>query len=138
MRRGKKTGIKVSDVKLIPNSTIIMTNSTRQVKSLKEISDSLNVKKKVFKGSTVLRICMVASGEADIFISHFTNICKWDTCAGQVILEEAGGLITDLDGNPLNYKQDKPNWKNAFIASNKALHKSVLDKIKELSKPKSN
>ena len=34
-----------------------------------------------------------------------TRASKWDTCAPQVILEEAGGIMTDMDGNPLDYLQ---------------------------------
>jgi 3'(2'), 5'-bisphosphate nucleotidase len=39
---------------------------------------------------------------ADLYINHH-HVHLWDTCAPQVILEEAGGKITGLDGKPLAY-----------------------------------
>jgi len=135
IRKGGKTEkIKVSEVKLVSDSVLVESNSARKLKFLEEASDSLPFKKRVLEGSSVLRICMVAKGEADIFIPPSNKACKWDTCGAQVILEEAGGRISDPYGNPLNYKQDKPFWENSFIVTNGKLHKAVVDKIKEMKK----
>lgn len=43
---------------------------------------------------------------------------KWDTLGPQVIVEEAGGVVTDLDGKALDYSQPSLNWERSFVAAN--------------------
>ncbi len=49
-----------------------------------------------------LKSCYVAQGRADIY-ARFGPTSEWDTAAAQCIVEEAGGLLTDLNLNPLRY-----------------------------------
>ena len=49
-----------------------------------------------------LKFCMVAEGKADVY-PRLGPTCEWDTAAGQCVLEQAGGYVTDLDGRPLCY-----------------------------------
>lgn len=51
---------------------------------------------------SALKICMVASGEADLY-PRIGPTGEWDTAAGQCILEEAGGQLVDSQGYPLSY-----------------------------------
>ena len=51
---------------------------------------------------SVLKACLVAEGRADIYVSLGTT-SEWDTAAAQVILEEAGGHLTDTRMQPLRY-----------------------------------
>ena len=57
----------------------------------------------------------------------------WDQAAGVLILEEAGGRITDLDGKPLDFTQGRMLVKNrGVLASNGHLHKTFLDTLAAL------
>jgi len=49
--------------------------------------------------ATVVALCSVASGDMEAFIHVALN--PWDYAAGQLIVEEAGGRATRLDGRPL-------------------------------------
>lgn len=61
-----------------------------------------------------LKFCLVAEGSADIY-PRIGPTMEWDTAAAQCILEEAGGLVTDLDGNSMKY--NKPMLRNSgFLA----------------------
>ncbi len=54
----------------------------------------------------------------------------WDQAAGSIILEEAGGKITDLKGNPLDFSTGRQLLNNTGIfASNGALHEAGLAAI---------
>lgn len=64
-----------------------------------------------FGGS--LKICLVAEGVVDIYPRLGSN-CEWDTASGQIILEEAGGALIDLDGRPLHYNT-KDSLYNPFF-----------------------
>ncbi len=59
-----------------------------------------------------LKPCIIACGEADIY-PRFGPTSEWDTAAAQCILEEAGGLITDFNMQPLRY-----NTKDSLLNPN--------------------
>lgn len=58
--------------------------------------------------SLALRIAMVASG---VYDAGFTtrNSHDWDLAAADLVLEEAGGLLADLEGAPLIYNKREPS-----------------------------
>ncbi|MGA7343046.1 MAG: 3'(2'),5'-bisphosphate nucleotidase CysQ [Terracidiphilus sp.] len=61
-----------------------------------------------------LKFCLVAEGAADVY-PRIGPTMEWDTAAAHCILEEAGGFVTDLDGNSMNY--NKPVLLNSgFLA----------------------
>lgn len=88
------------------------------------------VKKKIQESSVGIKLGLIAKGEADIHINTNFRAHKWDTCAAQIILEEAGGKVTDFKGNKLNYKQNNNKWLDSFVATNKQLHNQVIKKLK--------
>jgi len=49
-----------------------------------------------------LKLCLVASGEADIY-PRLGPTSEWDTAAAQAVVECAGGKVTDLNGQPVLY-----------------------------------
>jgi len=57
----------------------------------------------------------------------------WDQAAGALILEEAGGRITDLDGRSLDFTQGRMLVKNrGVLATNGRLHDTLLDTLTAL------
>jgi 3'(2'), 5'-bisphosphate nucleotidase len=49
-----------------------------------------------------LKLCLVAEGAADVY-PRLGPTCEWDTAAGQCVLEQAGGQVVTLAGQPLGY-----------------------------------
>jgi len=49
-----------------------------------------------------LKFCLVAEGSADLY-PRLGPTCEWDTAAAQCVVEQAGGLVTDWQGEPLRY-----------------------------------
>lgn len=63
---------------------------------------------------SALKFALIAAGEADIY-PRFGPTSEWDTCAGQAILERAGGSVRTLSGARLSY--GKPGFANPdFVA----------------------
>lgn len=62
-----------------------------------------------------LKFCRLAEGAADVY-PRFGPTSQWDTAAGQCILESLGGMVTDLDGVPLQYGLDRPILNPPFLA----------------------
>lgn len=56
-------------------------------------------------GSIGLKMCLVAAGRADLFVKDV--MCKtWDVAPGDLILREAGGVVTDIRGYPFSYRRN--------------------------------
>ena len=68
-------------------------------------------------GSTALDLCYVAAGKLDGYYER--GIWEWDIAAGALILEEAGGKVTDYRGGELNLEGRQ------IVASNGALHAAM-------------
>jgi 3'(2'), 5'-bisphosphate nucleotidase len=52
-----------------------------------------------------LKLCLVAEGQADVY-PRLGPTSEWDTAAGQCVLEQAGGQVLKLDGEPLEYNRE--------------------------------
>ena len=65
-------------------------------------------------GSAALDLCMVASGRADLFVE--LQVSPWDFAAGKLLIEEAGGVVTTLDGEPLSFEH-----KTSILAKNNVI-----------------
>ncbi|BAU10096.1 3'(2'),5'-bisphosphate nucleotidase [Leptolyngbya sp. NIES-3755] len=78
----------------------------------------------------------IASGHAALYLrlpwaqnpNYRENI--WDHAAGAIIVEEAGGCVTDTNGQPLNFSIDAQLIENrGIVASNGTIHTAVLKAI---------
>lgn len=63
-----------------------------------------------------LKFCRIAQGTKHLYLRHGAT-SQWDTAAGQVILECAGGTVLDSLGNRLSYGLDKNMINDEFIAA---------------------
>jgi len=66
-------------------------------------------------GSVAYKLGLTAAGNADIFASLRPKN-EWDICAGNCIINEAGGKLIDLHGNPRIYNQEKTLIEPGLIA----------------------
>ena len=66
-------------------------------------------------GSVAYKLGLTAAGKADIFASLRPKN-EWDICAGDCIINEAGGKLIDLHGNPRTYNQENTLIKPGLIA----------------------
>jgi myo-inositol-1(or 4)-monophosphatase len=72
-------------------------------------------------GSAALDLCYVAKGVFDGFWELYLH--PWDICAGMLIVEEAGGTVTDFNGSEIDI------YAKRILASNKAIHKNLMEII---------
>ncbi len=56
-------------------------------------------------GSVGLKIGLIARGQAEFYVHPNPGTKEWDTCAPDVIVREAGGVMTDCFNRPLRYNQ---------------------------------
>ena len=69
-------------------------------------------------GSAAIELAFVAAGRVDIYLER--NLKPWDYAAAIVIIEEAGGIITDYTGQPIDIS--KPS---DILAGNKIIHEKL-------------
>lgn len=60
-----------------------------------------------------LKFCLVAEGKADVY-PRLGPTSEWDTAAAQAVVEQAGGVVLELDGRPLSYN-NKADILNPFF-----------------------
>lgn len=77
-------------------------------------------------GSAAIDLCWVAAGRFDGFYEH--SLKAWDSAAGFLIVEEAGGTITDFEGN--YYSPYQP----FLVATNGKIHQELLDVVNDRKK----
>lgn len=110
---------------------VLRNNVSGEVRALDELIKALPFKGHILEGTIGKKIGLVASGQADAFINTTNKACKWDTLAGHIILAEAGGVISDLEGNPLDYTKPTLNWDKYFVATNTdELRQEIVEVLK--------
>jgi myo-inositol-1(or 4)-monophosphatase len=73
-------------------------------------------------GSTAWKLAEVATGEADAYLSHAPK-AEWDLCAPALLVEEAGGRVTDARGRPLRYNRPDPSVEGVLAARPGLMHR---------------
>lgn len=80
-------------------------------------------------GSVAYKLARVAAGQCDATWSRGPKH-EWDICAGVLLVEEAGGVVVDLDGVPCLFNKPFPKV-NGIIASNGPLHAPLMALLRQ-------
>lgn len=123
--------IHVSDVVHVEEIRFVASKSHRggeidQVKSALGIKNEFNI------GSVGLKLALIALGERDLYVNPYPKCKTWDTCAPEALLNEAGGKMTDVHGQPLRYDQREQDRPQGMVATNGAIHDAVIEKLAEV------
>lgn len=76
-----------------------------------------------------VKLAIVARGEADLYANTYERFFDWDACAGHVLVTEAGGLVTDLAGEPIVYQSEDFGQTRGLLATNGRIHAEALAKL---------
>ena len=72
-------------------------------------------------GAAALDLCDVACGRFDAFWEY--RLASWDMAAGTLMIREAGGVVTDLEGKPARVAD------GAIVAGNARMHGWLLEQL---------
>lgn len=89
-----------------------------------EIMNDLNIPNYVESGSIALKICRVADNTADLFFKAMEPK-DWDLAAPKLILEEAGGVLRDANGDKIHFGRGSRRHHGLIAAKNV----STLEKV---------
>lgn len=81
-------------------------------------------------GASALELCYVASGRIDGFIDLRKTLRVTDAAAGILICEEAGGKVSDIEGNILIFPEEVTVGKT-LVATNRNLHGKVIEYLRQ-------
>lgn len=112
---GQQQPLKTAQQPLIPRLLVsrFHANGKKNQSLLPRIQQKFGNYEALEVGSA-LKMCKIAAGEAD-FYPRFGTTMEWDTAAGQIILEEAGGALLDKQGRPFLYNKRKKLSNTDFI-----------------------
>ena len=76
--------------------------------------------------SAGVKLAMVARGEVDLYVNTYANFSDWDICAGDLLVTEAGGTVTEIAGTPIRYGTPGNAQRGGLLATNGRLHAAAV------------
>lgn len=110
----------------------LASSRSHRSEKMNRVVEELGMLSEVRRGSVGLKIGLIAKRTCDLYVHLSSRTKFWDTCAPQVIIEEAGGRITDLFGEPLGYDGRDVRNHNGIVASNGLVHDETVDRLRPL------
>lgn len=99
-----------------------------------QIATTLRITAEPIRVDSQAKYAIVARGEAQIYLRLPTKKDYrekiWDHAAGMIVVEEAGGKVTDVRGHPLDFGHGRKLANNSgVVATNKKIHDAVLKAV---------
>lgn len=112
------------------------TSRTHSHSKAFEVAKKLHAHPRSFRLDSQVKYAHVANGDAAIYLRIPTKEAQiekiWDHAAGKLLVEEAGGRVTDLFGKPLDFTHGKTLCQNTgVVATNGILHDAVLNALND-------
>ena len=80
--------------------------------------------------SAGVKMAMVARGEVDLYVNTYANFSDWDICAGDVLVTEAGGAVSEVAGTPIRYGTPGNSQRGGLLATNGVIHAAAVAALK--------
>jgi len=110
----------------------LAASRTHRSPRMDKVVKAFRVKEEIRRGSVGIKVGLIIERQCDLYVHLSPRTKQWDTCAPEIILTEAGGLLTDLFGRPLKYNSPEVQNRNGIIASNGAAHDRIVDTLAPL------
>jgi 3'(2'), 5'-bisphosphate nucleotidase len=128
---GEPTRLEASSNTDFARMNLAVSRNHRSPKISRIVRD-FGLRQEIQRGSVGLKVGLVAEAVCDLYI-HLSGRTKfWDTCAPQIILEEAGGRLTDLFGERIRYEISDVQNHGGIVAANAAAHDKIIQRLRPL------
>jgi 3'(2'), 5'-bisphosphate nucleotidase len=115
-----------------PREMCVATSRNHPTPRMARIKEHFGITREEKRGSVGIKVGLIAEQECDLYINLSPRTKFWDTCAPQIILEEAGGSLTDIYGQRIRYDiEDVQNY-GGVVASNDLSHPAIIEGLKPL------
>ncbi|KAK5668676.1 3'(2'),5'-bisphosphate nucleotidase [Batrachochytrium dendrobatidis] len=104
-----------------------------------QIGQKLNISKPSVRMDSQCKYAVLARGDAGIYLripARADYVEKiWDHAGGSLLVEEAGGRVSDVSGKPLDFTKGRTlSGNKGIVATNGLIHKKVLDAVQSVLK----
>ena len=123
--RARAAPVRVSRVAAMTDAELVVSRSHQPI-PLEELAMQLRVRKLAPYGSAGVKAMRIAAGESDVYCQPGRAGKKWDACAPEAIVVAAGGSVSDVLGQPIDYTSGVLDNSQGFVATNGLLHAEVL------------
>lgn len=129
-RDGQRTPVQVSHKTAIADLSLVVSR-THRGERFNALLAALPCQNQRYVGSIGCKIASMVEQQTDVYISLSGKSAPkdWDMAAPELILTEAGGQFTHLDGKPLTYNTGDVNQWGCLIASNGACHQGLCEQV---------
>ncbi len=117
-----------------PRDLSLVVSRSHRHASMEEIKTAIGLHHEIISGSVGLKIGLIASGQADVYLEPGPYTSAWDACAPEAILRGAGGRFTDRFGNPIGYHPTKLKNTDGLVGTNGNCHDQVIRAISPIIK----
>lgn len=128
---GEPVRMRVSGKTNLSKMTLAMSRDHKSPR-MGRIIEHFGFPKFVNRGSVGLKVGLIADQTCDIYIHPSPRTKIWDSCAPQIILEEAGGKFTDLFGGEIDYHHAELQNLNGILATNGIAHNAAVEHLRPL------
>lgn len=119
---------RVSDTSDVKSMRLAASRSHRSPR-MDRVVTRLQLKDEVRRGSVGVKVGLIIERQCDLYIHLSPRTKQWDTCAPEIILNEAGGRFTDLFGAPILYNTPDMQNHNGIVATNGIVHDFVIEQL---------
>ena len=116
--------MKISSKKSLAESSIIVSRSEIKRNEWEPYKDKFKTINPI--GSVAYKLALVSAGKYDIFATVAPKN-EWDICAGDCLVNEAGGVFKTINDKKIIYNQKKTLVTDTIIATNSTLFEGVSD-----------
>lgn len=134
LHAGAVTQLTVSNIGSATGARLVASASHRN-EDIDRVKTELGITEEQNVGSVGIKLCMIASGQRDLYVNPAAKTKAWDTCAPEAILNAAGGRLSDLFGGAIDYRGELAH-RRGLVASNGWIHDEVVGKMTPLFRGK--
>jgi 3'(2'), 5'-bisphosphate nucleotidase len=111
---------------------ILAASRSHRSPRMNAVVENFGFRREIKRGSVGVKVGLLTMRECDIYIHLSPRTKQWDTCAPQIILEEAGGKMTDLFGKKIIYNTPDAQNYNGVLSTNGISHQKAVETLKPL------
>lgn len=115
-----------------PAQSRLAASASHRSKDIDRVKSELGIRDELNVGSVGLKLCLIAAGSRDLYVNPAAKTKAWDTCAPEVILNAAGGKLSDLFGAAVDYRCEDLRHRHGLVGSNGHLHAQVIAQTSKL------
>jgi 3'(2'), 5'-bisphosphate nucleotidase len=125
---GRWVPARVSPTGELARATVVVSRSHRS-RRLERALAALAPSRVQIMGSAGLKGALVARGLADAYLDTGAKTMRWDACAVDALVTAAGGRVSDLSGEPIDYRARALANERGLVVSNGRVHEAILSRL---------